>query len=173
MRLPVLAAAFAAIPALAFAQGAQGTRPAAPAPAAQAAQPAVPSLFPCRTESEICYVGVALPNNQLNVLYTNHDKADAIAEKPMSVTGTNGSPLDLSGQTGRVVMLIGEWDGKTGLGKAEIIDTASPLLSFAVKALLAGDDAGQDDPEPQPPAKPQAQPQKGGSAPAQQQPPKR
>ena len=159
MRLGLLIAAFAALPSFALAQGGGG-RPATSSPppaAAQPQQPSVPSLFPCRTNEEICFVGVALPNNQISVLYTNHEKADDIGERALSVTGANGAALDLSQQAGRIVMLTGDFDGKGALNKAEIIDTATPLVSFAIKALLAGDDAGQDDPEPVAPSKPQPQ----------------
>lgn len=166
MRLALLIAAVAALPSFALAQGGRPATSATPAPAApQAQQPAVPALFPCRTNEEICFVGVALPNNQISVLYTNHEKADDISERALSVTGANGAALDLSQQAGRVVMLTGDYDGKGGLTKAEIVDTATPLVSFAIKALLAGDDAGQDDPEPVAPSK--QQPQSQQRAPAQ------
>lgn len=170
MRLTFLIAAVAALPSFALAQGGRPATSSPPA-AAQPQPPAVPSLFPCRKNEEICFVAVALPNNQISVLYSNHDKADDASERALSVTGANGAALDLAPHVGRVVMLTGDYDGKTALTNAEIIDTASPLLSFTIKALLAGDDAGQDDPEPVAPAKPQTQQR----APAQgaQQPPRR
>ena len=168
MRLALVAAAIAALPSFALAQGsqggAQGGRAATPPAVAQAQQPSPPSLFPCRTNEEICFVGVPLPNNQVNVLYTNHDRAEAISERPLAVTGADGGALDLSQQVGRVVMLTGEFDGKGALTRAEVIDTASPLVSFALKALLAGDDAGHDDPEPVAPSRQQQQQQQRAPA---------
>lgn len=155
MRFVIAVAALAAVPYSAFAQGAGSAQAPASGGAQAQAQSAASTLFPCRTNTEICFVGVALPNNQVNVLYTNHDNAEAVSENPLAVSGANGASLDLSQQVGRVVMLTGTYDGKTGLTKAEIIDTGSPLVSFAVKALLAGDDSGQDDPEPVEPSKPQ------------------
>jgi hypothetical protein len=101
-------------------------------------------------------VGVVI-NNQVSVLFTNSDKADGIESKPIDVTDAAGSKLDLGRHEGQVVMLTGEYDPKTGLTKAELVEAASPLVSFAIKVLLSGDE-GEDEeeqaaqPAPPPPA---------------------
>jgi hypothetical protein len=62
-----------------------------------------------------------------------------------------GTPLDLAPHLGRVVMLTGALDPKLGLSKAELVEVASPLLSFALKSMLTGDDPLRR----RPPARPQ------------------
>lgn len=65
-----------------------------------------------------------------------------IDDQPIDVLSGEapGTPLDLGPHLGRVVMLTGAYDPKLGLTKAELVEVASPLLSFALKSLLTGDD---------------------------------
>lgn len=154
----ILAAAAAALlvcPALAQ-QRSQG-RPPAQARPAQAQPPAQapgPALFPCRTEKEVCYIGVVV-GSQLAILFTNAPGAETMEPKPITVfsdaAGSGGeapAKLDLAQHEGRVVMLTGEYDPKVGLTKAELVDVASPLLSFALKSQVSG----QEEPAPQSPS---------------------
>ena len=110
-------------------------------------------MFPCRTEQEICYIGVVV-GNQVSVLYTNDPKADSIDSTPVAVQGASG-PIDVSQHAGRVVMLTGQYD-KSGITRGEIVDVASPLLSFAIKSQLSGGD--EEEEEPEPPKQPAKQP---------------
>jgi hypothetical protein len=143
-------AAFA-LPALAQQQPPRPSpqQPAPRPPAAQAqpapAPPAPPTLFPCRTATEVCHVGVVI-NNQVSVLFTNSDKADGFESKPIDATDAAGAKLDLGRHEGQVVMLTGDYDPKTGLTKAELVEAASPLVSFAIKVLLSGEE-GEDEEE--------------------------
>lgn len=163
MRVTLALAALAALTVPALAQ--QQPRPSAPPPAApaqaQAAPPAPQSLFPCRSATEVCHVGVVI-NNQVSVLFTNAEKADGIESKPVDVTSAAGSKLDLSRHEGQVVMLTGEYDAKAGLTKAELVEAASPLLSFAIKVLLSGEETEEEEtqqaPPPAQPARPTGQP---------------
>jgi hypothetical protein len=165
MRLALAIAALAiALPALA--QQRPQARPPQP-PAAQQAPEPPPGMFPCRTENEICFIGVVTGANQVAILFTNAPPAvvepppqpaqgrrgaaprtaapppaEDIGEKPVDVlTGeAPGAPLDLAPHLGRVVMLTGAFDPKTGLTKAELVEVAGPLLSFALKSTLTGGD---------------------------------
>ncbi len=129
----VAVAALAGTPSVA-----QAPRPAGrPAPKAAAPQPpAPPPIFPCRTAEEVCYLGIVM-SGQVVVLYTNATNAQGIDEKPVDVMGADGAKIDMAKENGRVVMLTGAYDPKTGLSKAEIVEVASPLASLAVKAQLA------------------------------------
>ena len=150
------ATSLVALTALALPAAAQqGRPPATPAPAQGGARPAgpppgPPPVFPCRTAGEVCFLGVVI-GNQVGVLYTNAEKAEGIEAKPVDVfTGAGpGAPLDLRPHAGRIVMLVGDYDPKVGLVKAELVEVASPLLSLTIKGLVAG---GDEAPEPPPPA---------------------
>ncbi|WP_333615339.1 hypothetical protein [Enterovirga sp.] len=134
---------------LAFAGAAEAQqRKGAPAkPAAAAPEPV--QIFPCRTAEEICHLGVVV-GSQVAILYSNAPAAQGADPTPVDVTGPDGQKIDLSKNAGRVVMLTGDFDPKTGIGKAEVVEVASPLASLAVKAQLA---AGEE---------PAAPPAKGG-----------
>jgi hypothetical protein len=123
----------------------------APPPQAQQQPPApVPGMFACRTEPEICYVGIVIGSNLVSVLYTNDPKGEGIDEKPVTVLAPTGAPADLSQHNGKVVMLTGEYSAQSGLSKAEVVDVAGPLLSFAIKSMLSGG-GDEEEPEPEPP----------------------
>jgi hypothetical protein len=146
--------AFAAVTLALPVQAQQPQRPPAPRPPAQAQAPQPPApppgFFPCRTESETCYIGVVSGANQVSVLFTNNGQAQGIEAKPIDVLSgeAGGAALDLNPHLGRVVMLIGIYDAKTGLTKAELVDVASPLVSFIVKQ-----GAADESPSPPPPAR--------------------
>jgi hypothetical protein len=136
MRVILSAAIALAIPAAALAQPARA--PAAKpqpgkAPAAQA-QPAPPLIFPCRTEQETCFLGIVV-GSQVAVIFTNAQNAEALDAKPLDVTSADGAKTDLSPNAGRVVMLAGSYDPKTGI-KGEVVEVASPLVSLSIKAQL-------------------------------------
>lgn len=122
-----------------------------PPPQQQAPPPAAAVLFPCRTEQEVCFIG-GIKDGKLVVLFTNDPKADEISGKPLAVSGGEGGALDLAGNEGRTVMLTGTYDPKAGLTKAQIVDVASPLAAFAIKAAVGGggDDGGPPEPPPPP-----------------------
>ncbi|BAT58417.1 hypothetical protein GJW-30_1_00942 [Variibacter gotjawalensis] len=140
----------------------------APPPQAQQQPPAPqPGMFACRTEQEICYVGIALPGNQVTVLYTNNEQSEGIDTKPQAVAGPAG-PLDMSQHVGRVIMLVGQYNAQTGISGAEIVDVAGPLLSFSIKSQLSGG-GDEEEEEPEQPQQQQRQPQQQQRAPQQQQ----
>ena len=127
--------------------------PPKPPPPKEAPQPdpVAAMLFPCRTPEEICYVGV-VKDGKVTVLFTNDRKADEIAGKPVAVSGDG---LDLAKSENRTVMLVGSYDAKDGLTKAEVVDVASPLVAFALKTTTGGgeaDEGGDEPPAPPPPA---------------------
>jgi hypothetical protein len=168
MRLLVTAAALAALSSSAFAQqprpqqqppqqqrpAQQQQQPAQQQPAQQQAEPQAPGMFACRTEQEVCYIGIVLGNNQVSVLYTTDTRAEGIDGKPVAVQGAQ-----LGQHAGRVVMLTGTYNAQSGLSGAEVVDVASPLLSFAIKSMLSN--AGQEEEEPEPAPQPQRrQPQR-------------
>jgi hypothetical protein len=171
MRAILALAAFAAftLPTLAQQQPRPSAQPPASRPPAQA-QPAPPpapaaappTLFPCRTATEVCHVGVVI-NNQVSVLFTNSDKADGIESKPIDVVDAAGAKLDLGRYEGQVVMLTGEYDPKTGLTKAELVEAASPLVSFAIKVLLSGDEGEDQEEQAAQPAPPPPAPGRSGA----------
>ncbi|WP_203158033.1 hypothetical protein [Methylobacterium aquaticum] len=115
-----------------------------------APDPTAAMLFPCRTPEETCYVGV-VKDGKVTVLFTNDRKADEIAGKPMAVSGEG---LDLAKTENRTVMLVGSYDPKDGLTKAEVVDVASPLVAFALKSTIGGGepDESAEEPPPPPPA---------------------
>lgn len=116
------------------------SQPAKPAAAPEPEGP--PPIFPCRTAEEICYLGVVV-GTQVAVIYTNAQNAEGIDAKPIDVMGADGAKMDMSKNVGRVVMLTGTFDPKTGLTKGEVVEVAGPLLSMSVKAQLGGgDEAG-------------------------------
>src|SRR5215210_8724398 len=138
MRLALAAAALAAsaLPVIAQGQPARppaGQRPAAPPagqpqpPAGQPQPPAPPPVFLCRTATEVCTLGIVTGNNQIAVIFTNAQGAEGV-DKPIDVLSGDGpgSPLDLSPNLGRVVLLSGGYDPKAGLTKAELVEAASP-----------------------------------------------
>ncbi|KMO43914.1 hypothetical protein VQ03_05870 [Methylobacterium tarhaniae] len=151
---PALALALLALAAPAAAQPApKGPAPKAPPKEAPAPQPdpVAAMLFPCRTPEETCYVGV-VKGGKVTVLFTNDRKADEIAGKPVAVSGDG---LDLAKTENRTVMLVGSYDPKEGLTKAEVVDVASPLVAFALKSTIGGgeaDEGGDEPPTPPPPA---------------------
>lgn len=124
---------------LAFAGAAEAQqRKGAPAkPAAAAPEPPPVQIFPCRTAEEICHLGVVV-GSQVAILYSNAPSAQGADPTPVDATGPDGQKIDLSQNAGRVVMLTGDFDPKTGIGKAELVEVASPLASLAIKAQLAG-----------------------------------
>ena len=147
MRLAMTALAVFAV---AFAADAQAAPPKAaprqPAAAPAAAPPPPPGMFPCRTETEICYVGVVTGKNMVMVQFTNAPQADGIDQKPQNVFSDDAgaTPLDLSQSLGRVVMLTGTYDAAKGISKAAIAEVAGPILTFMIKSQLqGGDDQGQ------------------------------
>ena len=135
MRFVIVAAAVAALTIPAAAQ----QRPPAPqqrAPQAQPQPPAPPpGMFPCRTEAEVCHIGVITGATQIMVLYSNAPQGQAAEGKPANVQGA-----DLAPNLGRVVMLTGEL-GATGITGAQVGDVATPLVSFLMKQGAGGDDA--------------------------------
>lgn len=145
--LLALALSLAAVPA--FAQPAPRA-PAGRAPAAPPAEPAPPPIFPCRTQAEICFLGVAI-GGQVAVLFTNAPNAQGIEAKPVDIAGPDGAKLNLAPHAGRILMLAGSYDPASGI-KGELVEVASPLVSLTVKAQLAG-----GGPEPAPAGRP-AQP---------------
>lgn len=153
MRLALIIAALTGLAVPAFAQQPRGTAPARPpAPAqAQPQQPPAPppGFFPCRTEAEICYIGVVSGPSQAAILFTNNQQAEGIEAKPVELSSGDqpGQALDLGQSLGRVVMLTGAFDPKTGITRAEVVDTASPLMSFLIKAQLAADEPAQAPPQ--------------------------
>ncbi|TDR90406.1 hypothetical protein [Enterovirga rhinocerotis] len=116
-----------------------------PAAKPAAAEPAPPALFPCRTQDEICYLGVIV-GSQVAILYTNAQNAQDVSPAPVDLSDAGGAKVDLSKDDGRVVMLTGTLDPKAGL-KGEVVEVASPLASLAIKAQLA---AGAEEPAPPP-----------------------
>jgi hypothetical protein len=142
MRLALgLAVLIAAVsPVLAQPRGPAPKRP----PQAQPPQPPAPppGFFPCRTEGEVCYIGVVTGPSQVAILFTNDPQSEGIEPKPVDVSSGDqpGQALDLAGSVGRAVMLTGSLDPKTGLTKAQVVDTAGPLLSFSIKAQLTGEE---------------------------------
>lgn len=117
-------------------------RKPAPAKPAAAPEPAPVQIFPCRTAEEVCYLGVVV-GSQVAILYTNAPNAQGIEPTPVDVAGPDGQKIDMAKNAGRVVMLTGEFDPKSGLGKADVVEVASPLASLAIKAQLA---AGAEEP---------------------------
>jgi hypothetical protein len=156
MRVLICLAALAALTLPAVAQQRPpGQRPAQRQQAQPPQPPAPPpGFFPCRTAEETCYIGVVSGPSQLAVLFTNDQKAEGIEAKPVELSSTEapGTPLDLAGSVGRVVMVTGAYAQASGIAKAQVVDTATPLLSFTLKQM-AGDESGQ------------AQPQRGGGRP--------
>lgn len=153
MRLLIVTAAIAAISLPAFAQQRQ---PQQQQQAAPQAQEAAPGMFACRTETETCFIAIVVGNNQVAVLYTNDPEAGGVEDKPVAVQGPGGKPLALREHSGRVVMITGQFSGGR-LASAEVVDVASPLLSFAIKSMLAGEGEIYDEElvEEPPPAAPE------------------
>ena len=127
-----------------------GQKPPAQRQQAQPPQPPAPppGFFPCRSEGEICYVGVVSGPSQLAVLFTNDQQAEGIEAKPVELSSAEapGTPLDLAASVGRVVMVVGSFNKAGGITKAQVVDTASPLVSFVVKQM-GGDDGPQPGPQ--------------------------
>ncbi|GJD48387.1 hypothetical protein OPKNFCMD_1105 [Methylobacterium crusticola] len=132
-------------PALAQPRPKEPPRPSREAPPPPDAGAAL--LFPCRSATEVCYVGV-VKDGKVAVLFTNDPKGEEISGKPLAVAGDG---LDLARQEGRTVMLVGAYDPKAGLTRAEVVDVASPLVAFAIKAAVGNTDGGEE-PAPPPPA---------------------
>ena len=133
MRLPVAAALAIAVPFT----GALAQPARAPAAKPQPAQPqpsAPPPIFPCRTEAETCFLGIVV-GSQVAVIFTNAPSPEGLDGKPLDVLGPDGAKMDLAQNAGRVVMLAGSLDPKTGI-KGELVEVASPLVSLSIKAQL-------------------------------------
>jgi hypothetical protein len=133
-RLSVALSALVIPLCLSVAQAQPQARPPAGKPATGAAQqpPAAPPIFPCRTEQETCFLGIVV-GSQVAILFTNAQNAQA--DRPVDVSGADGAKTDLSANAGRVVMLAGSYDPKTGI-KGEVVEVASPLVSLSIKAQL-------------------------------------
>lgn len=130
---------------LAFVGAAEAQQRKAPAKPAAAPEPPALQIFPCRTAEEVCHLGVVV-GSQVAVLYTNAPNAQGVDPTPVDVAGPDGQKIDLSKDAGRVVMLTGEFDPKTGISKGAVVEVASPLASLAIKAQLAG--GGEEPPAP-------------------------
>jgi hypothetical protein len=145
MRIPMVVVA---VVALGFAHEAQAAGPKAPAkPAAPAAAPPPPppGMFPCRTEAEVCYVGIVTGKNTVMVQFSNAPQSDGIDQKAQNVFSDDAgaTPLDLTQDLGKAVMLTGTYDAAKGISKAVVADVASPILTFMIKSQLgSGDDQG-------------------------------
>lgn len=164
MRRLILTAAAAAIAFPALAQQGrpqqQQQKPPAQQQQQQAAPPAqeaapMPGMFACRTETEVCYIGIVTGKGQVQVLYSNDPKAEGIEAKPV-----NAGPTDLTPHIGKVVMMVGAYSPQGGLGNVEVVDVAGPLLSFAIKSMLSGGGEEEEEPEPPPQKKPAPKQQK-------------
>jgi len=144
-----IAIAVVAMAALAFGTQAQAAPPKA-APAKQPAAPAAPpppppGFFPCRTEAEICYVAIVTGKNEILVQFTNAQQSEGIDQKPIGVFSDDAgsAALDLSQNLGRVLMLTGAYEAAKGLTKAQVVDVASPILSFTIKSQISGGEEQQ------------------------------
>ena len=126
------------VPSLALAQGA-APRPAAPAKEAVPPAAAAPQIFPCRSADETCFLAV-VAEGKLAVIYTNANNGQGIDAKTVELAGNDGVKMDIAKDNGRVVMVLGAYDPKTGI-KGEVVETASPLVSLAIKAQLGGGEA--------------------------------
>ncbi|HEX8663151.1 MAG TPA: hypothetical protein VF744_03880 [Beijerinckiaceae bacterium] len=152
MRALIGLAALAAltVPSLAQQPRPPGQRPPAQRPQAQPPTPPAPppGMFPCRSEGEVCFIGVVTGPSQIAVLFTNAPQAESIEAKPVDLSSAEapGTALDLAGSLGRVVMVTGTYAAASGITKAQVVDTASPLLSFMMKQSAGGDE-GQPAPQ--------------------------
>jgi hypothetical protein len=142
MRLAMAVVAMVTVALTVSAEAAPRKAPPRQPAAAPAAPPAPsPGMFPCRSEGEICFIGVVIGKDTVAVQYTNAPQSDGIDAKPANISSDDGStPLDLSLDVGRVVMLVGNYDAAKGITKAAIADVASPIVSFFIKSQ--GDDQG-------------------------------
>jgi hypothetical protein len=139
--------AMAVIAVVAFALATEGQAappkapPKQPAPAA-APPPPPPGFFPCRTETEVCYVAIVTGSSAVLVQFTNAPQSDGIDQKPQNVFSDDAgaTALDLSQNLGRVVMLTGTYDAAKGISKAVVADIASPILTFLIKSQMSGGD---------------------------------
>ena len=129
---------------LAFAGAAEAQQRKGGGKPAAAPEPPPLQIFPCRTAEEVCHLGVVV-GSQVAILYTNAPNAQGADPSPVDVTGPDGQKVDMTKNSGRVVMLTGDFDPKAGVTKAEIVEVASPLASLAIKAQLAG---GGEEPPP-------------------------
>jgi hypothetical protein len=141
MRLALCLAVLIATTLPALAQQPRRPGPArAPQPQAQQAPTPPPGFFPCRSEGEVCYIGVVTGPSQVALLFTNNPQSESSEPIDVSSGDQPGQAVDLGGNVGRVVMLTGSLDPKAGLTKAQVVDTAGPLLSFSIKAQLTGEE---------------------------------
>jgi hypothetical protein len=154
MRLAIVTAAMAALsfPALAQPQPGPGRPPAPPRPAQAQPQPPAPppGMFSCRTQAEVCHIGVASGAGQMVLIFSNAPQGQAAEGKPIAVQG-----VDLGPHVGKAVMLTGDL-GPGGITGAQVVEVAGPLLSFLIKQS-GGDDGPQGPPRGGAP-KPAAQP---------------
>jgi len=142
MRIAMLGVALAVMTFAGEGQAAPKPQPKQPAAAPAPAAPE-PGFFPCRSEAEICFIGIVTGKNSVAVQFSNAPQSDNIAEKPQNVFSDDAgaTALDLSQDLGRVVMLTGSYDAAKGISKAAVVDVASPILSFMIKSQL---DSGED-----------------------------
>jgi hypothetical protein len=145
MRLAIVTAALAALsfPALAQQQLPPGPGRPPPPPRPPQAQPQPPApppgMFPCRSQAEVCHVGVVSGPAQVTLVFSNAPQGQAAEGKPVAVQGA-----DLAPHVGKAVMLTGDL-GPGGITGAQVVDVAGPLLSFVIKQS-AGDDGPQGGP---------------------------
>ena len=145
MRALICLAALAALTLPAAAQQRPGGQRPPQRQQAQPPQPPAPppGFFPCRSEGEICYIGVVTGASQMAVLFTNNQQAEGVEAKPVELSSAEapGTPLDLAGSLGRVVMVTGSYAQASGITKAQVVETAPPLLSFMIKQMAADEGA--------------------------------
>jgi hypothetical protein len=138
MRLVIISAALIGLSFPALAQPQPGRPPAPPRPPQAQPQPPAPApaIFACRTQAEVCHVGIAADGGQILLLFSNAPQGQGSEGRTIAVQGA-----DLGQSVGKVVMLTGEL-GPSGITGAQVVDTAGPLLSFVIKQMSA-DDAQQ------------------------------
>jgi hypothetical protein len=142
MRIAMLVVAVTALACVHQAQAAPKKAPPKQPAAPEAAPAPQPGFFPCRTEGEVCFVGIVTGKNTVTVQFSNAPNSEGIDEKAQNVFSDDAgsTALDMSQNLGRVVMMTGTYDAAKGISKAEVTDVASPLLSFIVKTQLGGGD---------------------------------
>src|SRR4051812_50066637 len=105
MRLALCLAALIATTLPALAQ--QPRRPApprAPQPQAQQAPTPPPGFFPCRSEGEVCYIGVVTGPSQVALLFTNNPQSESSEPIDVSSGDQPGQAVDLGGDVGPVAV---------------------------------------------------------------------
>jgi hypothetical protein len=155
MRVAIVTATLAALSLPAAAQPQPGPGrppPSARPPQAQPQPPAPPpGMFPCRTQTEICHIGIASGAGQMMLIFSSAPQGQAAEGKPIAVQG-----VDLGPHVGKAVMLTGDL-GPNGITGAQVVEVAGPLLSFLLKQGV-GDDAPPGPPPSGGPPKPPGPP---------------